>query len=131
MASREASGSSGRGGTGRGKGIDYKQRRLSTEVRGTDSGKKVTFRLEDEKKEEVKRRGSRGEREYSIGEEIKLMREERKAFIENIREERSVRKSRKVKERFWEEKIRGIEEKMIERENKVKEWIERECREKV
>ncbi|KYN09549.1 hypothetical protein ALC57_18336 [Trachymyrmex cornetzi] len=61
------------------------------------------------------------------------MREERRAFMENIREERkSVVESLKVKERFWEEKIRGLEEKIrgleekrIERENKVKEWIEK------
>jgi len=30
----------------------------------------------------------------------------------------------KFKERLWDERIQEIEEKMIERENKVKEWIE-------
>ncbi|KYN09161.1 hypothetical protein ALC57_18743 [Trachymyrmex cornetzi] len=126
MASRETSGSSGKEGTGRGKAVDYKQRRLTMEVRGTDSMKKVIFKLEDEMEDRIEKRGARGEGEYSIGEEIKLMREERRAFIENKREERrSVMESLNVKERFWEERIRGIDEKMIERENRVKEWIEK------
>ncbi|KYN15976.1 hypothetical protein ALC57_11773 [Trachymyrmex cornetzi] len=96
MASRETSDASGRGGAGKGKTVDYRQRKLTTETKNADSGKKVTFRLEDEK--------------------------ERKSVVESL----------KVKERFWEEKIRGLEEKIrgleekrIERENKVKEWIEK------
>jgi len=54
------------------------------------------------------------------------MREKRIAFMENIREERKLSmESQKVKERFWEERFRRIKEKIIESENKVKEWIEK------
>jgi len=41
--------------------------------------------------------------------------------MENIREERKIIiEDQKVKERFWEERFRGIEEKIIESENKIK-----------
>ena len=81
---------------------------MTTEERGTDGGKKVTFKLN----EETERRGAKEEVEDSIR-EIKLMREERMAFGENIREERKVvMESLKIKERFWEERIKGLEEKI-------------------
>ena len=34
-------------------------------------------------------------------------------------------KNLNIKKRFWEERIKGIKEKIIEKENKVKEWIEK------
>jgi len=50
------------------------------------------------------------------------LREERIAFMENIRKERKISMERqKIKERFWEERFRRIEEKIIESENKIKE----------
>lgn len=67
----------------------------------------------------------RREVEESIWKEIKLIRKERKKkkiFMENIKKEK--KHSGKFKERLWDERIQEIEEKMIERENKVKEWIE-------
>lgn len=129
MASKEATVPVERGGAEKGKRMDCKQRKLITEGRGTDGGKKVIFKLEEEKEEGMERRGGRGEAEDRIWEEVKLMRdEEKKTLIENIEKMREERKAfienMKVKERFWEERIRGIEEKIIERENKVKEWIE-------
>jgi len=45
--------------------------------------------------------------------------------MENIKKEKKTfREGMKFKERLWDERIQEIEEKMIERENKVKEWIE-------
>lgn len=64
----------------------------------------------------------RREVKESIWEEIKLIRKERKTFMENIKKEK--KHSGKFKERLWDERIQEIEEKMIERENKVKKWIE-------
>jgi len=67
----------------------------------------------------MERRGAREEVEDR--KQVKLMREERIAFMENIREERKIIiENQKVKERFWEERFRGIEEKIIESENKIK-----------
>jgi len=67
----------------------------------------------------MERRGAKEEVEDR--KQVKLMREERIAFMENIREERKIIiENQKVKERFWEERIRGIEEKIIESENKIK-----------
>jgi len=67
----------------------------------------------------MERRGAREEVEDR--KQVKLMREERIAFMENIKGERKIIiENQKVKERFWEERFRGIEEKIIESENKIK-----------
>jgi len=56
---------------GKGKMVDSKQRKLTTEGRGTAGEKKVTFRLNEETEEKTER----GDRRHSR-EEVKLMRKE-------------------------------------------------------
>jgi len=63
--------------------VDSKRRKLTTEGRGTAGEKKITFRLNEETEEKTERGGRRHSRE-----EVKLMIEERIAFMENIRKEK-------------------------------------------